>query len=395
MKKQETNKKTPLSNYLHDVIAKEKRSRNNKIIAIFFVLIAVGGGFGFFFFSKSNSETEDFPGSEMDQVSIFTSDTLLGDESGSFVFTNADEEFAEDLETSEEYSGVSSEFTDDELGNELPEERNNQDTDLDENKHEILPNYSFRVTGNQMEGEKLTFSIVNYDPRITYTMNFGNGKQKRISGEEVFTYSKSGTFQPTLVASNSRGDQSRSTRTIVIAEKERERTEVPDLQTSLNDEALNLPNKKAVDSNTNSGFRDFSEVNPSSVEPSENQVAENKPVDIEPAPREKAVMNQPLKFAEVMPAFPGGTAAMYRFLNSKLNYPGPARDNEIEGNVYVQFVVQVDGSLSQFKIVKGLGFGCDEEVIRVANLMPAWIPGTHNGRIVPVVYTLKVNFRFK
>lgn len=100
-----------------------------------------------------------------------------------------------------------------------------------------------------------------------------------------------------------------------------------------------------------------------------------------------------LRWVEDMPAFPGGKGEMYEFLNNNLQYPQAARDLNIEGIIIVEFLVDVAGNLSDFKLVRGLGYGCDEEAMRVVRMMPSWKPGMHHGHKVPVRYSLPIKFR--
>ncbi|MEO0897362.1 MAG: energy transducer TonB [Bacteroidota bacterium] len=104
--------------------------------------------------------------------------------------------------------------------------------------------------------------------------------------------------------------------------------------------------------------------------------------------------SEPFTEADVMPEFPGGEPALYRFLSGQIRYPEDALRNKVEGKVFVRFVIQADGSLKDLKIVKGIGHGCDEEALRVIRLMPAWIPGEIAGQKVPVYSSLAVNFKF-
>ncbi len=100
-----------------------------------------------------------------------------------------------------------------------------------------------------------------------------------------------------------------------------------------------------------------------------------------------------LRWVEKMPEFPGGEVSMYKFLNENIIYPQAARDLNIQGIVIVEFLVDPTGTLSDFKLVRGLGFGCDEEALRVVGLMPSWKPGSHQGHKVPVRYSLPIKFR--
>jgi len=97
--------------------------------------------------------------------------------------------------------------------------------------------------------------------------------------------------------------------------------------------------------------------------------------------------------AERLPAFPGGEAALLKFLGTKLNYPAAALDRHISGKVHVTFVVDAEGHLRDPHVVRGLGFGLDEEAVRLVRLMPWWTPGTINGQPVWVSVTMPIVFR--
>lgn len=101
-----------------------------------------------------------------------------------------------------------------------------------------------------------------------------------------------------------------------------------------------------------------------------------------------------LTFAEQMPDFPGGVEELYRYLGKNIQYPPLARENSIEGKVVLTFVVDKDGKISNIESAgKKLGWGCDEEAIRVVKSMPAWTPGKQNGKPVIVKYTLPIRFQ--
>lgn len=93
-----------------------------------------------------------------------------------------------------------------------------------------------------------------------------------------------------------------------------------------------------------------------------------------------------------MPQFTGGDEARILFLYNNIKYPQQARQKKISGTVYVTFVVEKDGSLSDPKILRGIGEGCDEEVIRVVKLMPRWQPGKQLGEAVRVQFNMPVKF---
>ncbi|MHB1279261.1 MAG: energy transducer TonB [Bacteroidia bacterium] len=98
-------------------------------------------------------------------------------------------------------------------------------------------------------------------------------------------------------------------------------------------------------------------------------------------------------FVEEMPEFPGGTDSMARFIGAHLNYPDSAVENSIQGKVMVQFVIDEEGRVTDPKIVKGLGWGCDEEVLRIVRLMPNWIPGKQKGKPVKIRFVLPIKFQ--
>jgi len=95
---------------------------------------------------------------------------------------------------------------------------------------------------------------------------------------------------------------------------------------------------------------------------------------------------------EVLPEYPGGTQALYTFLAKNIKYPKTAKKKKIEGTVYVKFIVDEDGDVINPVVIKGIGGGCDEEVIRVVNLMPKWTPGEQFGKKAAVYYTLPCKF---
>jgi protein TonB len=96
--------------------------------------------------------------------------------------------------------------------------------------------------------------------------------------------------------------------------------------------------------------------------------------------------------ADVMPEPYGGAAGWNKFLQKNLRYPPEAIDKNISGKVFVSFVVEKDGQLSNIKVDRGAGFGMDEEAARVLKLSKAWKPGMQNGQPVRVRYTLPISF---
>jgi len=95
---------------------------------------------------------------------------------------------------------------------------------------------------------------------------------------------------------------------------------------------------------------------------------------------------------EAMPEFPGGMAKLMGYLSSNIKYPPFAKETNIQGRVFINFVVEPNGSISNVKVLRGIGGGCDEEAIRVVESMPNWKPGMQRGKPVRVSYNLPVKF---
>lgn len=95
---------------------------------------------------------------------------------------------------------------------------------------------------------------------------------------------------------------------------------------------------------------------------------------------------------EEMPEFPGGEAALRRFIANSIKYPQIAQENGIQGRVYVQFVVDRDGSITNASVARGVDPSLDKEALRVVNSLPKWKPGMQRGKPVKVSYTVPINF---
>ncbi len=98
---------------------------------------------------------------------------------------------------------------------------------------------------------------------------------------------------------------------------------------------------------------------------------------------------------EPVPEYPGGDKARAIFLRENLIYPKEAKEGGIEGIVYVQFVIEKDGSIVDVEVLKGIGGGCDEEAVRVIKMMPKWKPGKQGGKEVRTRFTIPLKFSLK
>jgi periplasmic protein TonB len=110
---------------------------------------------------------------------------------------------------------------------------------------------------------------------------------------------------------------------------------------------------------------------------------------------ETVVEQEAVTVVEEMPEFPGGVDKMLQFLSKNMKYPKQAISAEKQGRVYVQFIVGTNGELSSFEVVRGVGFGLDEEALKAAMLMPNWKPGRQGGKAVKVKCVVPVEFKLE
>lgn len=105
--------------------------------------------------------------------------------------------------------------------------------------------------------------------------------------------------------------------------------------------------------------------------------------------------NHVFESVEQMPAFPGGDAALYKYISEHLRYPSVAQENNIQGRVVVQFVVTKTGSVGEVKVVRSKDPDLDKEAVRVVKTLPKFIPGKMNGQAVNVWFTLPITFKLQ
>ena len=139
----------------------------------------------------------------------------------------------------------------------------------------------------------------------------------------------------------------------------------------------------------------------------ENDVEVEDDIDIDAEADEETVMqeyvppvedDEEIKEQEIftvvesMPEFPGGMGTLMTYLAKHIKYPPLAKESGIQGKVFINFVVEPDGSISNVKVLRGIGGGCDEEAVRVVKNMPKWKPGMQRGKPVRVSFNLPVKF---
>ena len=99
------------------------------------------------------------------------------------------------------------------------------------------------------------------------------------------------------------------------------------------------------------------------------------------------------QIVEEIPQFPGGENALMEYVSKNVVYPEEAKEKEIQGRVFISFVVEKDGSIGEVKVLRGIGGGCDEEAARVISSMPKWKPGKQKGEFVRVSYQIPIMFK--
>lgn len=120
-----------------------------------------------------------------------------------------------------------------------------------------------------------------------------------------------------------------------------------------------------------------------------DKIPEPEPFVKEPEPVEE----EPFLVVEKMPEPKGGMDSFFRFVSKNLKYPRVAKNIGVEGTVYLEFIVDENGDMTNLKIIKGIGAGCDKEVMRIFQNPPKWEPGKQRGRPVKVRKVMPIKFK--
>lgn len=125
------------------------------------------------------------------------------------------------------------------------------------------------------------------------------------------------------------------------------------------------------------------------------EIDQDTEIEFIEAVEEEVVEEEIFTIVEDMPSFPGGEAKLFEYLGKNIKYPQIAKEAGISGIVYVNFVVDTKGDITDVKVLRGIGGGCDEEALRVVKNMPKWSPGKQRGKPVKVSYNLPIRFSLK
>ena len=157
------------------------------------------------------------------------------------------------------------------------------------------------------------------------------------------------------------------------------------------DEILSQDEKEATDKVFGQTNVDNGQDDRMNFQTAVNEVVVEKPVE---EPKEVKT-EQVFITVEQMPQFPGGDAELMRCLQSHMNYPPMAAENNVQGRVVVQFVVDKTGRVGEVKVVRSVDRDLDKEAVRVCKSLPKFTPGRQNGQAVAVWYTLPVTFKLQ
>ena len=125
------------------------------------------------------------------------------------------------------------------------------------------------------------------------------------------------------------------------------------------------------------------------------EATEEMVIEIEPEEEEEEEEEEIFFVVEEMPSFPGGTKALSRYIAETVKYPAIARENDIQGKVFVRFCVTKTGKVSKVSVARGVDPLLDKEAMRVVKNMPNWKPGSQRGQAVNVWYTVPINFQLQ
>jgi periplasmic protein TonB len=151
-------------------------------------------------------------------------------------------------------------------------------------------------------------------------------------------------------------------------------------------EDLPIPKQDDLEGHAISNVTHEEGVETDNISPPEKPSSESVIADI-------IVDDTPFINVEMQPSFVGGMAEFAHFLQKNLKYPPAAQRANVQGRVFLSFIVEKDGRITAVESIKGIGFGCDEEAARVVKMMPKWNPGKQQGNPVRVKFTLPVVFK--
>lgn len=429
--KKATNTPHRIDDYLQRIEEREKATRRKKALLLALGVVGLLSAAGLYALFNANKELRKYSIQELSKEIV----TGIFDEDDSRIVV-AHALGTDTIQNLNEYQSLVDLFE----GSDIQPafyQSNSGENDFSESEstenEDILQKFSIDISGSRVQGNQLIFTIEDYDPEVEYTLSFGTGYKRKVGRVSRYTYNGYGTYRLRLLASSESRGSSIYTKSVKIEQKKAESTtsqrpQFTEVLPPSSEENTQTSEPEITDGATRDITEeeekleeavDESENNPSAIQAApeeegeevaeddgnleveaeklEDSITENDP----PVQEEEVVTSAPptedpnaIYFnADIMPEFPGGQAGIKRYFRRNYTYPKTARDQGIEGTVFVRFVVNADGSVSGINVLKGLGFGCDDEAIRLIRKMPKWIPGEHNGKRVPVYKTMPIGFK--
>lgn len=372
-------------NYLAQLESRERKKRRRyQIAALLGLLILCGGVAAWYIQPSEQSELRRYEASSLNYSMV---KNLFDSESGEILVAHP-AIGVDTISSPEDYLSLKGLL--DQLEQESFPVQNDELAD-------IPPTFAVDIAGSREAGSNLIFSIENYDSDLTYLIDFGNGYRREIKRSMSYAYKRSGNYRIRLIATNEGGSSSIYNKSIRIVGGSSSSIESPVLarteDSNGNQEQTDTIGEDATVNNQPSliAMRGPGLSNPD-IESSSPDIRQDIPVleeTVSPTP----TFNEPLVAAEVPPQFPGGMSAMGSFIRRNYRYPREAQNSNIEGKVYVQFVVNADGRITDPRVIKGIGGGCDEEALRLVSMMPNWVPGQQSGQPVASFHAIPITFR--
>ncbi|MEM6343984.1 MAG: TonB family protein [Bacteroidota bacterium] len=408
------NQNTQFDNYLDRIEAIEKKERKKKVFyGLAAILLLGGAAAGFLLWQNGSSALMTYGYKELDTEKVRT---LI--EQGKAPFAIYHSEMGRDtISTEEDFELFVSmvELMNQNIATNVAEfmEEDPQEFEFtqEDEEDERLPVFFVDIDGERTAGSVLTMTIEDYDPSIVYTLLTGNGDRVRLRKETQYTYPYGGDYLLRLYASKQNyrtsvytkrmeiiGDPAPEASSTTVAASN-DTPSLPELAENLR---MSLDSQRqdsgteillASADNEVIPFNDLSFEIEDDDTPREVPTVDDIPASSSGNEREAVDFSKPMFVVDQMPTYPGGIRAMSRYFRKNFRYPSAARESGVDGQVFVRFVVQPDGSLTNITVFRGLGYGCDEEAIRLVRNMPNWEPGIYQGREVAVYKEIPITFQ--
>jgi len=376
---------TQIDDVLQRIQANEKaKGRKNQFALVVITLLLAGIGFAAFLLLQPPHPTPlaVFPFAELDSLSV---QVALQNEQNAIMVQHPDLG-TETIRSVEDYANLA-------RISEALALMSVQETTPVTDTTATLPEFTLDIAGQRMAGERLVFTIEDYDPEVSYLLDFGNGQRRKVKQRSSYRYPRPGRFALRLLASKGEVNSLSEKRFQIVPAKPAQSTpqiarrEAPASQPSSSRQELEESLFEANDASPLQSVAAAPEEALSPVESEEEPTV--SAAESTPAPSPDRVYMT----SDLPPSFPGGQNGLQRFIRRNFRYTDAAVKAKADGAVILRFVVNTDGSLSDVTIVRGIGYGLDEEALSLIEKMPPWNPGELDGQKVRVYHTMPITVR--